>query len=323
MNGEKTKPAPSLEHPPRPAWSQLFRTTEGSILLLGIAVAIVGLIIMGMVAFWSPQTSHMIGAMSFFNIIFGRAVSMSIGYAGGYGHALVITVNMWVETALVLLFYPVFVFSMRKLIVFHSLKRFLERTRAAAEHHHDKVRRYGIAGLFIFVWFPFWMTGPVVGSAIGYLLGFPARLTLSTVLAGTYIAMGGWAYLMFGIQSHAAVFAPWAPAFIVVLLILLVLAGYWLGRHGRDQLQPDDSHIQNKVIKQWSDDKVKEYLDQQHPDEKVEWIVLDESGLYGFIDPAGSQFASADDDEYRAAEIIQFLIRNDGSYISNAQEPAR
>ena len=204
-------------------------------MLIGIAVALVGLIVMGLVAFWSPQTSHMIGAMTFFNIIFGRAVSMSIGYAGGYGHALVITVNMWVETALVLLFYPVFVFSMRKLIVFPRLKRFLERTRTAAEHHHDKVRRYGIVGLFIFVWFPFWMTGPVVGSAIGYLLGFSAWLTMSVVLTGTYIAMGGWAYLMFGIQSRAAVFAPWAPALIVVLLILLVLAGYWLNRGRKDQ----------------------------------------------------------------------------------------
>jgi len=235
VNEEETKPTPTLESPPRTAWRQLFRTNEGRILLIGIAVALVGLIVMGLVAFWSPQTSHMIGAMAFFNIIFGRAVSMSIGYAGGYGHTLVITVNMWVETALVLLFYPVFVFSMRKLIVFPRLKRFLERTRTAAEHHHDKVRRYGIVGLFIFVWFPFWMTGPVVGSAIGYLLGFSAWLTMSVVLTGTYIAMGGWAYLMFGIQSRAAVFAPWAPALIVVLLILLVLAGYWLNRGRKDQ----------------------------------------------------------------------------------------
>ena len=202
-------------------------------MLLGIAVALIGLIIMGLIAFRSPQTSHMIGAMSFFNIIFGRAVSMSIGYAGGYGHTLVVVVNMWVETVLVLLFYPVFVFSMRKLVVFPRLKRFLERTRAAAEHHHDKVRRYGIAGLFIFVWFPFWMTGPVVGSAIGYLLGFPSWLTLSVVLTGTYIAMAGWAYLMFDLHSRAAVFAPWAPALIVGLLILAVLAGYWLNRHGK------------------------------------------------------------------------------------------
>ena len=231
MSEEKTH---SPEYQPRPAWRQLFRTTEGRILLLGIVFALVGLIIMGLVAFWSPQTTHMIGVLTFFNIIFGRAVSMSIGYAGGYGHALVVSVNIWVETVLVLLLYPLFVFSVQKMVVFPRLKRFLESTRAAAEQHHDKVRRYGIAGLFIFVWFPFWMTGPVVGSAIGYLLGFPAWLTLSVVLSGTYIAMGGWAFLMFGIHSRAAVLAPWAPTLIITVLILLVLAGYWLNRHKKN-----------------------------------------------------------------------------------------
>lgn len=215
----------------RPAWRQLINTTEGHILLAGILIASMGLVVMGLVAIWSPQTSHMIGAMSFFNITFGRAVSMSIGYAGGYGHAVVIPVNMWVETVLVLLFYPLFVFSMRKLVVLPKLKRYIERTRAAAEHHRDTVRRYGIIGLFVFVWFPFWMTGPVVGCAIGYLLGMSPWLTIVVVLAGTYIAMGGWALLMFDLHNRATEFGDWAPLLLVVLVILLVLVGYGLNRH--------------------------------------------------------------------------------------------
>jgi uncharacterized membrane protein len=231
VNEEESKPAPGCEHAPRPAWRQLFRTTEGRIFVLGIAIALVGLIVMGVMAFWSLPSVHMIGVMSFTNIIFGRAVSMSLGYAGGYEHALVVPVNMWVETVLVLLFYPLFVFSMRKLVVLPSLKRFLDHTHEAAERHHDKVRRYGIVGLFVFVWFPFWMTGPVVGAAIGYLLAFPAWLTLSIVLVGTYIAMLAWAWVLFGLYTRAAVFGPWAPALIVGLFILIVLAGYW--RHRR------------------------------------------------------------------------------------------
>jgi hypothetical protein len=74
------------------------------------------------------------------------------------------------------------------------------------------------------------MTGPVVGSAIGYLIGFPAWLTVSVVLVGTYIAMAGWAYLLFGLHTHAAVFGPLAPALIVGLIILIFLAGYWLNQ---------------------------------------------------------------------------------------------
>jgi len=200
---------------------------------LGIAVAMLGLIAMGATAFWSPQVSRVIGAMSISNIVIGRAVSLSIGYASGYRHALVVSVNIWIETVLVLLFYPLFVFSMRKLVVFPRLKRFLDNTRSVAARHQVKVRRYGIIGLFVFVWFPFWMTGPVVGCAIGYLLGFPAWLTVSVVLAGTYLAIAGWAYVLFGLQSHAADLAPWAPAAIIVLIILIVIAGYLLNRHGK------------------------------------------------------------------------------------------
>lgn len=230
MTEQDTSLTPDSGQAPRPAWRQLLKTTEGRILWLGIAVALAGLVVMGVAAFWAPQSLHMFGVMSFTNIVFGRAVSMSIGYAGGYAHAFVLPVNMWVETVLVLLFYPLFVFSMRKLVVFPRLKRLLERTQQAAERHHDKVRRYGILGLFMFVWFPFWMTGPVVGAAIGYLLAFPAWLTLSIVLAGTYVAMAGWAWLLFGLHTRVAVFGPWATALIVALFVLIVLTGYWLSQ---------------------------------------------------------------------------------------------
>ena len=230
MKQENKKPAPEPERRPRPTWHQLFRTTEGRILSLGIAVVLVGLIVMGMVAFRSPETFHMFGVMTFSNIVFGRAVSMSIGYAGGYEHAFVVSVNMWVETVLVLFFYPLFVLSMRKLVVFPRLKHWLDRTHEAAERHQDKVRRYGTIGLFVFVWFPFWMTGPVVGAAIGYLLHFPAWLTLPIVLIGTYIAMVAWAWALFGLYTHATVFGPWAPATIVGIFILIVLVSYWIHR---------------------------------------------------------------------------------------------
>jgi uncharacterized membrane protein len=245
MNEEKTPLTPAADDPPRPSWNQLLKTDEGRVLLLGIATALAGLILMGLVATWSLQTSRMIGAMSFTNIIFGRAVSMSIGYAAGYENDLVIPVNMWVETVLVLLFYPVFVFSVRKLVVFPRLKRILDYTHEAAVHHHDKVRRYGIVGLFIFVSFPFWMTGPVVGCAIGYLLDFPIWLTLSVVLVSTYVAIVAWAYLLFELYTRTVAFAPWAPVLIIGLIVLMVLAGYLLGRRQKNRRLKSRSEIRS------------------------------------------------------------------------------
>jgi len=222
------------EHPRKPTWRQLFKMTEGRILLLGIASALAGLIVMGLIAFWSPQTSRMMGAMIFTDMAFGMIVSMSVGYANGFGHALVIPVVMWVETVLVLLLYPLFVFSLLKLVEFPRLKYFLDRIHVAAERNHDRVRRYGVPGLFLFVWFPFWMTGPVLGSAVGYLLGFPASLTLSVVLAGAYVTIIGWAYLLFDLYIRAAVFGSWAPILIIGMIILVTLAVYLLGRRRKN-----------------------------------------------------------------------------------------
>ena len=217
----------------RAFWARLFTTTEGRIFLLGLGIAFLGLLTIALLAPWYPKVSSMIGAMAFTNIAFGRAVSMSIGYAAGFGHWLVIPVNMVVETILVLLFYPLFVFSLNKLVVFPAIDALLDRTRRAAIEHEAKVKRYGIVGLFVFVWFPFWMTGPVVGCAIGYLLGFSARLNLLVVLAGTYIAMGVWAIFLFDLQERAADIGPWAPLLIVAVLILIIGIGAWLNRRRR------------------------------------------------------------------------------------------
>ena len=75
-------------------------------------------------------------------------------------------------------------------------------------------------------------------------------------------------------------------------------------------------NTQKEVIKPWSDDKIREYLDKQNPNDNTKWTVLDES-LYGYTDPTGALYAYADDDELRNAGVIQFLIRNGGSYISS------
>ena len=208
----------------------LFSTPEGRILFAGLVLTLLGLLIMALVAIWSPQASRMIGALAFSNIVLGRAVSMSIGYAAGYEHSLVLPVNMVTETILVLLFYPVFVFSVKKLVVFKALKRILDNINAAAIRHKDKVRKYGIIGLFTFVWFPFWMTGPVVGCAIGYLIRFPAWLTLSAVLAGTYIAMVAWALFLRDLQQRFAEFSSWTPIILIGIVVAIVAGGYFINR---------------------------------------------------------------------------------------------
>ena len=151
---------------------------------------------------------------------------MTYGYTEGLKHSTVIPICIILETIYVLIFYPLFVFSWRRLLVVNRLKNVFKRTQRAAETHTDKVQKYGVIGLFVFVWFPFWMTGPVVGSVIGFLLGLRIWLNMTVVLAGTYAAIVGWAF----VARHVASYSSYAAMVLIALLVFVIIVRHLLYR---------------------------------------------------------------------------------------------
>ena len=213
----------------------LFTTPEGLILMIGLVVTLLSIIGLVLSSLWFPEKSHFIVAVTATNILFGRAAGMSVGYAAGLGHSVVLPVNMLIETILVLLFYPLFVFSWRRLLVIKALRNIMKHTSKAAETHRETIRKYGILGLFIFVWSPFWMTGPIVGCAIGFLLGLRPWFNLTVVLLGTYLAITCWAIFLREIIDYVAGYSPFAPIILVAIVILIGVLGYVLhGVRGED-----------------------------------------------------------------------------------------
>lgn len=209
----------------------LLTSTEGRILLIGVALAFIYTLWLVIKLIDSPLESQILMGMTATNIMFGRATAMVFGYSQELGHATVIPVCIIVETILVLLFYPLFVFSWRHLLVIKWLRNTFERIHMVAETHKDKVQKYGIIGLFVFVWLPFWMTGPVVGCAIGFLIGLKARLNISVVLAGTSVAIFGWAFFMRHVHDQVASYTPYAAVVIMVVLIAIIIIGKSLHRN--------------------------------------------------------------------------------------------
>ncbi|MHC4125388.1 MAG: small multi-drug export protein, partial [Planctomycetota bacterium] len=141
----------------------LLTSSEGRLLLLGIALAFICTFWLGVKVLLSPEDSQVLIGISATQILFGRAAGLAFGYSMGLSHKTTIPICILIETIMVLILYPLFVFSWRHLLVIKWLRNIFERTNKAAEAHKDKIQRYGIISLFIFVWFPFWMTGPVVG----------------------------------------------------------------------------------------------------------------------------------------------------------------
>lgn len=202
----------------------LVNSTEGRLLGLGLTLA--GLMLLAFGVGWHlfPDSVLTYAAMTGLNLVIGRAAGMSLGYASGLDHMQVIPINMLVETVQVLVVYPLFVLSWRQLIQIRSLQRFVLRMHAAADARGDMVNHFGIVGLFVFVFMPFWMTGPVVGSIIGFLIGLRPLINLTVVLVATYVAICVWGLLLNELSDWVANFNQFAPYALVAALVLIVAA---------------------------------------------------------------------------------------------------
>jgi len=129
-----------------------------------------------------------------------------------------------VEAISILIAYPLFILSWNQLLSISKIQGWVEASHRHAERYRPVIQKYGIYGLFAFVWFPFWMTGPVPGSFVGYLMGLRHRITLTVVIAGTLVATIGWAYALEWLQSWAESVDPRAPWMIVGAIIAAVVA---------------------------------------------------------------------------------------------------
>ncbi|MBC8377909.1 MAG: small multi-drug export protein [Planctomycetes bacterium] len=203
---------------------QVLTSAEGRVLIAGIAMALVYTLWLCIQLILSVDTFQTLLGMTAMEVVFGRIACMGFGYSMGQSHTQVIGISMILETILVLVFYPLLVFIWRQLLVIRWLKKVSARTRRAAEAHKDKVRKYGIIGLFMFVWFPFWMTGPVVGCMIGYLLGMRVWVNLTTVLVGTYAAILGWAFLLYQLHQKTISYSSYAIVIATAIIAAAMLA---------------------------------------------------------------------------------------------------
>lgn len=213
----------------------LLISSEGRLLYVGLALAALMMLAFSFAWFLFPDAVLVYAAMTGLNLIIGRAAGMTFGYASGLGHAQVVPLNMLVETIHVLVVYPLFALSWRQLITLRRLQPHFARMHQHAIAHGKVVRRFGIAGLFLFVFIPFWMTGPVVGAIIGFLIGLRPSVIVSVVLVSTYVAIGIWALLLNELSAWAETLNQFAPYVLVLALGVAALVVHWLHRR-RDRV---------------------------------------------------------------------------------------
>ena len=114
--------------------------------------------------------------------------------------------------------YPWFVSGFRHLSSWPLIGSGLKRTHELALTHKKRIAPYGAIGLMLFVIFPFWSTGPLVGVMVGYLLGMSTRLIFTTVVLGDVIAVAAWIWAHDKLYNHNRQLA------IILLIIIFALA---------------------------------------------------------------------------------------------------
>ena len=197
---------------------------EARILAVGLFLTLLTAVALSIGWLAEPELAARFAVMTGLNMMVGRAAGMSVGYASGLHSASVITSSVLVETIQVLVIYPLFVLSWKSLVDARRMQRLLVGVRRSAEANQSRVARYGMVGLFAFVFLPFWMTGPVVGSVIGFLIGLKARHNLPVVLSATYVAVVLWAIFFERMNAWLAAYGRYAAFGLVLVVAVAALA---------------------------------------------------------------------------------------------------
>jgi len=202
-----------------------FKHKEGRILILGLTLLGCFFILALFCAIFYSSYLQQILSITATNIIFGRMAGLSIGIASQMDTTLLIAFNLFIESIMVLIFYPLFVMSWNKLdlISYQPLNQFMERSKKSAHKYEPVIKRYGVIGLILFVLTPFAMTGPVVGSFVGYLIGFPHYKTLLVVLFSTLVAIIIWVYLIKNFEETLIAYSDMLMlGFFIAATIMLI-----------------------------------------------------------------------------------------------------
>jgi len=139
--------------------------------------------------FIDPDLYKVLFSTAIIHTMGGRALGIITCLSADISLFYTILYNFYLEVLIVLIVYSIVVLIMRNIIqpkLFHNAVRQAEIT---AQNQKTKIKKYGTIGLFIFVMLPFFMTGPVIGSLIAYLLNYKAINNFLIVFSGTFTSI--------------------------------------------------------------------------------------------------------------------------------------
>lgn len=172
----------------------LVNSVEFKILLMGCLLTVLLLGYLGYCAFTDYKQAETLILVFGAHTFGGRAAGVGLCIFAGMGPAMSIGYNFYIEVLIVCFTYAGFVLSTKSYLRIPWIMNAMDRLTEKALQHKDKIEPYGWIGIFLFVMAPLPVTGPVMGSIIGYMLRLGLVRNLSATLLGTLTAIGIWFY---------------------------------------------------------------------------------------------------------------------------------
>ncbi len=170
------------------------------------------------------------------HIVSGRAGNAGIGLEKGFNHFFLLYQSCMQDFIIMFYVYPLFVTGYQLVSRWPFIGPALQHSHELALAHKDRIAPYGAIGLMLFVIFPFWSTGPLVGVLVGYLLGMNVLITFISVMVGDIIAVAAWIWTYDKLRNYNQTLA-----LILLCIILIGAMGVTLFmrfRHKRKQSSP-------------------------------------------------------------------------------------
>ncbi len=161
--------------------------------------------------------------MGLAHVVGGRAASIAHGTRVGLPAAIIAVHATYTDIMAMLVMFPVLVFSYKNFVERRVFQEHMKPVFDAAQRSVRKMRRFKIMGIFLFVWFPFWMTGIIVGAVVGFLIGLRPWVNLLTVSLGSATAVICWVYAydkLFGWLGQINQAIPVVVSFLIVTTLV-------------------------------------------------------------------------------------------------------
>ena len=162
-----------------------FDLIEVKILVIGLVLLGIGGLYLTYLLFTDLSLYRTLSKTAIIHLMGGRALGIATCLSAGVPLWMTILYNFLIEIIIVLITYGVVVLIMRNVIQPKLLRTAVRQAELTAQGQKTKIKKFGSVGLFLFVMFPFFMTGPVVGAMIGYLLHYKAINNFLIVFSGT------------------------------------------------------------------------------------------------------------------------------------------